>query len=105
MKMRNGDQIFVSELKSVYVMGEVRQPGRIRLPADTKLTVSRVIAAAGGFTERTADLSEVRILRKTATGSKAIEVDVLSYLDGDSKGQEPTVEPEDLIFVPRRGVF
>ena len=103
--LRTGDQIIVPELRSAYVVGEVREPGEVALPTEGGLTVSRVLSLAGGFSERSADLSDVRIFRVSGSGPRTIVVDVKAHLEGDAKGPEPLVEPGDLVYVPRRGVF
>jgi polysaccharide export outer membrane protein len=105
MVLRTGDQVVVPELRSAYVVGEVRTPGEVALPTKAGLTVSRVLSLAGGFSERTADLADVRIFRVTGSTTRTIVVDVQSHLEGDAKGPEPLVEPGDLVYVPRRGVF
>jgi polysaccharide export outer membrane protein len=105
MVLEVGDQILVPELRSAYVIGEVNKPGEVGLPADGALTVSRVLSLAGGFNERGADLTEVKIYRRGAGGTRAIEVNVKAYLAGESKDAEPTVEPDDLVYVPRRGLL
>ncbi len=105
MVLEVGDQVLVPQLRSAYVIGEVNKPGEVGLPAEGALTVSRVLSLAGGFNERSADLSEVKIYRRSAGPTRAITVNVKSFLDGDAKEAEPTVEPDDLVYVPRRGLL
>jgi protein involved in polysaccharide export with SLBB domain len=105
MVLEVGDQILVPELRSAYVIGEVNKPGEVGLPAEGALTVSRVLSLAGSFNERSADLTDVKIYRRGAGPTRVIAVDVKSYLNGDAKGPEPTVEPDDLVYVPRRGLL
>jgi len=47
--MRGGDQIFVPRAPTIYVMGDVKAPGRFRL--STGMTVVEALAHAGGVTE------------------------------------------------------
>ena len=103
--LRTGDQIIVPELRSAYVVGEVKQPGEVALPSKGGLTVSRVLSLAGGFSERSASLSDVKIFRFSGRRSRTISVDVKAHLEGDTTEPEPLVEPGDLVYVPRRGVF
>jgi polysaccharide biosynthesis/export protein len=46
--MQGGDQVYVPRAAEVFVMGEVRQPGRFKLEAG--MTVLEVVAHAGGVT-------------------------------------------------------
>jgi polysaccharide biosynthesis/export protein len=103
--LHSGDQVIVPELLSAYVVGEVRLPGEVALPTKGGLTVSRVLSLAGGFSERSADLTDVRIIRSVGSTTTTIVVNVEDHLNGDAEGPEPLVEPGDLVYVPRRGVF
>jgi polysaccharide biosynthesis/export protein len=47
--MRGGDQVFVPRAPVFFIVGEVHEPGRFRLEADT--TVLEAIARAGGVTD------------------------------------------------------
>jgi polysaccharide export outer membrane protein len=83
-----------AEGRIVNVDGEVRMPGRVQYLGE--MTVLRVIAASGGFTDFA---NRKKVLLRRANGSE-IRVNCLKALE-DSKN-DPPVFPEDYISVPRR---
>ena len=83
-----------SETRSYYVDGEVRVPSKY--PYTTSITVSKAIAAAGGFTDF-AKKTKVQLIRPN--GRKQI-VNCNKVLDHPEL--DPQVFPEDKIHVPRR---
>ena len=80
---------------TVYVMGEVNSPGP--QPLHGQITVLQALATAGGFKDF-AKTKDIRILRKTTTGTETIK---FNYNDA-SKGTGPLmyVRPGDTIIVP-----
>ncbi len=83
----------------VYVGGEVHNPGMI--PHEGQLTLSRAILQAGGPAS-TAALDNVVILRdartQDATNPLFAVVDFQKLLDG---GQDPQLQPYDIVFLPK----
>jgi len=82
----------------VYVMGEVGTPGSI--PMKGQMTVLQALAMAGGFREF-ANTKRIRILRKPANGSKAVETIKFDY-NAAVKGEQGPVflSPGDMVVVP-----
>ena len=82
----------------VYVMGEVATPGSI--PMKGQMTVLQALAMAGGFREF-ANTKKIRILRKPANGSKAVETIKFDY-NAAVKGEQGPVflSPGDMVVVP-----
>lgn len=82
----------------VYVMGEVTTPGSIAMKG--QMTVLQALAMAGGFREF-ANTKKIRILRKPANGSKAVETIKFDY-NAAVRGEQPPVflSPGDMIVVP-----
>ena len=82
----------------VYVMGEVGTPGSI--PMKGQMTVLQALAMAGGFREF-ANTKKIRILRKPANGSKAVETIKFDY-NAAVKGEQGPVflSPGDMVVVP-----
>ncbi|MDA8100381.1 MAG: polysaccharide export protein [Nitrospiraceae bacterium] len=79
--------VFILEFKkTVYVNGEVRNPGSYKLTKG--LTVLKAITLAGGLTSKAAE-GRTKIIRKTDKG----EVTIKAKLDD-------LVEPDDIITVP-----
>ncbi len=60
IELRDGDTIFVSRADSVYVFGQVKNPGAYAVRRDT--TVLQALSLAGGVTENGA-LNRVRVVR------------------------------------------
>lgn len=86
-------------LGNVYVYGPVRTPGPVPIPAGETFTAGRAIVKAGGFMDF-ANKKEVKIVRKTATGSATFKVNMVNVLDKGMTDQDLPLEPEDLIIVP-----
>ncbi len=83
--------------RSVYVTGQVAAPGRYsfeRIP-----DILQLLTEAGGALP-SADLSNVSIIRPTATGPEVIGVDVGSYMRGRRRDPLPELRPGDTVDVP-----
>ncbi len=91
--------------RKVYVAGQVRLTGPQEIPAGETWTVSKAILKAGGFTNF-ADKKRVRVIRGGTEGKTAqsLSVNVSEILEKGQRGRDLAVEPEDLIYVPARGV-
>lgn len=87
--------------RSVNVVGQVNNAGRVLFPQEKGLTIVEAIALAGGQT-RLADLKKVRLTRKTTGGDTVVEeidVDALMKRGGRDAVQ---LQRDDVIFVPER---
>jgi protein involved in polysaccharide export with SLBB domain len=92
--------------RKVYVAGQVRQAGPQEIPAGETWTVSKAILKAGGFTDF-ADKKHVRLVRGGAAGDKSGRTVLVNVSEVWEKGltvRDLPVEPEDLIYVPARGI-
>jgi protein involved in polysaccharide export with SLBB domain len=90
----------------VYVVGPVRAPGPQDIPSDETLTLSKAILRAGGFGDF-ADKHNVRITRKSGSGSKTDQtfiVDVAQILEKGKTDLDLPLEPGDFIYVPERSI-
>jgi polysaccharide export outer membrane protein len=85
----------------VYVTGQVRNKGGFDIPAGESLTVSKAILNAGGFSDFS-DKKNVRLIRKTADGTKTFEINVVDIWEKGKLDKDLVVEPNDLIVVPAR---
>ncbi|MBU6411433.1 MAG: polysaccharide export protein [Verrucomicrobia bacterium] len=83
----------------VYVTGQVRQPGGYEIKAGEKMTVSKAILDAGGFSDFS-DKKHVRLIRKTAAGQETFVVNVLDVWKGQLN-KDLAVQPGDLVVVPQ----
>ena len=75
--------------KTIFVMGEVQNPGAYALPADARLLVPDAVRTAGGFTPAAAQ-NRARLLR---------------YVEGESitftVTQDVVLQPNDVVFIPQ----
>lgn len=94
--LQPGDMVMVPRLDRIFVIGRVRTPGALNLPGQGNLTVSKALSLAGGF-EVYARQNQVQLIR---AGSAVRVVDVQGILNGDSKSEDPGLQPGDTIFVP-----
>ena len=89
--------------RSVYVIGEVTQPGALPVTG-RPLTLIEAIANAGGHLKRTANLQDVVLVRRVAsTGemkSWRLNADLYSW------GQVPPImlQARDVVFVPNTAI-
>lgn len=88
IELQDGDQIYVQRAESVYVFGEVRNPGAYSVQKDT--TVLQALALAGGATPNGA-LSRIKIVR--IENGKRVEV---------RAKLTDVVRPGDTIVVPEK---
>ena len=69
--LRDGDTIYVPKAQTIYITGQVRNPGSYVL--DPGMTVLQAISLAGGLTERGSDRG-IKIIRITDGKRKEIDV-------------------------------
>jgi protein involved in polysaccharide export with SLBB domain len=96
-----GDVIVVPAFAPViYVTGNVRQPGVIRLSTDEELTAYSAILRSGGF-GRFAKLSGVYVLRDRGNGEKAkIPVNIKDLQGG--RRADVILQGKDIVVVPEK---
>jgi protein involved in polysaccharide export with SLBB domain len=96
-----GDVVVVPAFAPViYVTGNVKNPGVIRLSPDEELTAYAAILRCGGFA-RFAKLSAVYVLRDRGSGEKAkIPVDIKALQGG--KRADVILQGKDIVVVPER---
>lgn len=87
--LKDGDTIFVLRAESIYLFGQVKNPGAYLLQHDTT-TVLQGLALAGGVTDRGAT-SRIEIVRFVNGELKEMKVDLSA-----------AVLPGDTIVVPKR---
>ena len=99
VEIRAGDTIEVQRADVVYVVGDVGRPSGFLMDSDS-LTVLKAIALAGGA-NRTAKLSEAKIIRKTPQGMQETRVELNKMLR--AKVSDFPMQAEDILFVPTNG--
>jgi polysaccharide export outer membrane protein len=87
--LRDGDTIFVPRAQSVYVFGQVKNPGAYSLQQN-KMTVLQALSLAGGVTEN-GSTNRIKIVRMVKGDKVEIKVKL-----GD------IVQPGDTVIVPER---
>ncbi len=87
--------------KTYSIVGEVRNPGIKNILMKT--TIITAIASAGGFTDY-AKQSKVIVLRVVGGEQARREIDCEEILKGKAKA-EFLIEPNDVIWVPPKGLF
>ncbi len=87
--LRDGDTIFVPRASSIYVFGQVRNPGAYSLQ-DAETTVLQALSLAGGVTDRGAT-NRIKIVRVVDGEKVEIKVKLTDL-----------VQPGDTIIVPEK---
>ncbi len=93
--LQPGDTVVVPRVRAISVLGTVKKPGQFFATPEAPLTVSRIVALAGGA-ERPNSLSQIRVTR----GKDSFEVDVRSMLENGKGGNDMELEPGDIVYVP-----
>ena len=97
--LKSGDIINIpaESYMNIYIFGEVKNPGHIKMIRDGDITLLRAIAQAGGFTER-ARKGSVLVKRRENGKEKKIKINVKKIL----KGKQPDfiLDNNDIIHVP-----
>jgi polysaccharide export outer membrane protein len=88
LELRDGDTIFVPRAETLYVFGQVKNPGAYAVPKDT--TVLQALSLAGGVTENGA-MGRVKIVRIIDGEKRELKVKLTDL-----------VKPGDTIIVPER---
>lgn len=97
--LQAGDIVNIPEERTidVYVFGQVKEPGNIKVKSSAKVTILKVIAQAGGFTER-ARKGAVLVTRTVKGKETKIKVNVKKIIRGKQSDFE--ILPGDVVFVP-----
>ena len=98
LKVYPGDTIMVPKVSFVYVLGDVARPGGYPMTInDSNATLLEMMAEAGSA-NKTASLSNARLLRKTGTTYKIVPIDLGSLQQG--KALDLGLQADDVIYVP-----
>jgi polysaccharide export outer membrane protein len=84
---------------NVNVIGEVKRPGRIQLPANVPLV--QAVLAAGGPDDWRANTGNVELVRVNRNGTAQRQVFKLDYSRGVSNGLNPPLRDNDTVIVNR----
>ena len=96
--LKPGDVVYVPKAGSIFVDGYVGRPGAF--PLTSRLTVTQVLAMAGGMEGEASHTIYVYRLEKGG-GRKVVKVNVDKIREGKEK--DFTLEVNDVVFVPANG--
>jgi polysaccharide export outer membrane protein len=99
LPLQPGDiiNLAVESFLDIYVFGQVKEPGHIKVKKEGEITLLRAIAQAGGFSDR-ARKSAVLVKRKVDGKEVKIKINVKSILKG--KRSDFVLQDNDIIHVP-----
>ena len=89
IELRDGDTVFVPRAESIYVFGQVKNPGAYAL-VERDTTVLQALSLAGGVTENGA-MNRVKVIRMVNGEKKELKVKLSDM-----------VRPGDTVVVPER---
>ena len=87
----------------VYVIGPVRSPGPVEIPANENFTAGKAILRAGGFGDF-ANKKNVQIIRKTPTGNTTLKVNLADVFEKGNIDADVALEDGDFIIVSQRAI-
>jgi polysaccharide export outer membrane protein len=95
--VRAGDRVFVRACGIAYVGGNVQKPGAYSLCGSPQMTLSEVIALAGGVAPLNSN-SHTFLIRAEADGTKvARQIDIHKVLT--AKVADPIIREDDIIYL------
>jgi polysaccharide export outer membrane protein len=93
-----GDTVIVPKTGVVYVLGDVARPGGYTMSDnESHLTVLEAVANAGGA-NKTAIVSNIKLVRKSETGITEMPVAFRAMEQG--KQPDLAMQPDDVLFIP-----
>ena len=95
VRIQPGDYIIVRNAEQIFVLGQVNTPGPLTLPLNMKITASRAIFMAGGFTGMAKE-KEVLLIR----GLDIIPLDLRKlYKDPQKLAKDAELQNGDILFI------
>ncbi len=101
-RLQNGDMIIVPgafDVRTVKILGTIRRPGEYQLHGEAGLL--DLLAMAGG-TDRTADLSRVRVISKHETPAQNVFWDIRYVMGRGQNGHLPDLADGDIVIIPEQ---
>jgi polysaccharide export outer membrane protein len=102
LRLRRNDVVFVPALstRTVTIMGQVQHPGLIALKHDSSL--ASVLGEAGGVSDGAGGNPEIQIVHRLQGGkTQSVRFNDLLKPNG---GMEVSLNPGDIVYVPRSGM-
>ena len=92
------------DLGFVYVIGQVKKQGPVKITAGETLTAGKAILQAGGFGDF-ANKKTVKVVRTNADGNKQnFDLNMQDILERGMIERDLEVHPDDFVIVPARAV-
>jgi protein involved in polysaccharide export with SLBB domain len=85
--------------RRITIMGEIVKPGSYRIPSDQKLTLLRVVAQAGGFTDIAAS-TRVRVIRNVEGDDETFKINVPDLIKSRDGKRDFLLQAGDIIMIP-----
>ena len=92
-----GDTVVVAKAGVIYIIGDVLRPGGILVDNNERLSIIEALSLAGGM-NKTAALSQTKLVRKLPAGREEVDLDLKHILYG--KQADVLVSDGDILFVP-----
>ena len=92
-----GDTVVVAKAGVIYVIGDVLRPGGILVDNNERLSIIEALSLAGGM-NKTAALSQTKLVRKLPAGREEVDLDLKHILYG--KQADILVSDGDILYVP-----
>lgn len=92
-----GDTVVVAKAGVIYIIGDVLRPGGILVDNNERLSIIEALSLAGGM-NKTAALSQAKLVRKLPAGREEVDLDLKHILYG--KQADVLVSDGDILFVP-----
>jgi len=83
------------------VFGQVLRQGKYELPFDEDVSISQALLRAGGPAQF-ANLSKVRLIRKTPQGNKTVLVDVEQIMTRGTLENDIIIRSNDVLIIPEK---
>ena len=92
-----GDTVVVAKAGVIYIIGDVLRPGGILVDNNERLSIIEALSLAGGM-NKTAALSQTKLVRKLPAGREQVDLDIKHILLG--KQADVLVSDGDILYVP-----
>ncbi len=92
-----GDTVVVAKAGVIYIIGDVLRPGGILVDNNERLSIIEALSLAGGM-NKTAALSQTKLVRKLPAGREEVDLDLKHILLG--KQADVLVSDGDILYVP-----
>ena len=97
--LKNKDTIYIPQLDSIFVFGEVKTPGSYKL-LEKEVTVLEAITMAGGLTKYAAP-NRVKVIRYEGGVGQTIKVNVKEITKSGDRSKDVVLKPGDVVVVPQ----